>query len=196
VAPVTGANSRPTQAATFDSGSRRPLLRFKRDGRLLLAAHQPLPVAGWRRFNLPKRSRPVASELPAANLRVEVPDAWVRAIWAQTARGVALGVVEETSLAMLLVGSAPLPCTRQHAGGPPASPALLAETPVTCSPLFVWGRIKTAAWPTRSLAVPKHPDREFNPLFLCGWCGPGKTHLMLRRSDPLQVEIDPDARVF
>ncbi len=150
-------------------------------------------ASSWLRKNYLVKIEAVAAELAGHAVRVEV------------------AIAEEQSPAPG-GGSGPLPAG-EIADLPPRSPAESGDAQrrqesgngrpprvvLNLNPRYVFNRFVVGANSrmahAAALAVAEAPGREFNPLFICGGVGLGKTHLM-QAIGHYRQEIDPEARVF
>ena len=146
-------------------------------------------------------SRPESWEEDCLTIRPPNPFArnWLQKYYLQTIREAAIEILGREIEVRLAAANG------DESLGPPDREAI-ASSPVPSVPKppelnqrylfsrFVVGSNNRMAH-AAALAVAEYPGREFNPLFLCGGVGLGKTHLM-QAIGHYRIEMDAGARVF
>ncbi|MFM7087075.1 MAG: chromosomal replication initiator protein DnaA [Cyanobium sp.] len=187
---LQGSLSKPT----FETWIRPARCGGYENGRLVVYAPNSF-ARGWLLKNYLSQIEAVASDLAGRAVHVEV-------------------AVEHDPGAAIADPPAPPsgagPLQPAATGAAPASPAAVvgagrsagSSTPraiITLNPRYVFSRFvvgpNSRMAHAAALAVAEAPGREFNPLFLCGGVGLGKTHLM-QAIGHYRLEIDPQAKVF
>ena len=164
---------------TFETWIRPARCADFRNGVLHLEAPNSF-ACGWLRKNYLTTIAAVASELAGHGVAVEVSTAQAAAEPGPDGLPEALGGEggPVAAGARAMAGAA--------SGGPVLATAASGETPRRpapgLNPRYVFNRFvvgpNSRMAHAASLAVAEAPGREFNPLFLCGGVGLGKTHLM------------------
>ena len=160
------------------------------DGKLRLEAPTAF-ACGWLRKHYLTQIQALGTELSGKPVAIEVVSAPEQPQASQAAWG------NQSPLPIASEGESRSPArddARTAKGAPPVERPPAGLNPRYRFSRFVVGpnsRMAHAA----ALAVAESPGREFNPLFICGGVGLGKTHLM-QAIGHYRHEIDPLARVF
>jgi len=167
---------------TFETWIRPARCLSADDGALRLQAPNSFACSWLRKHYLAKIEQ-VAAEIAGEPVHVE--------IGVDPGEGAEGAAPLPLPAAIAAEGLAPVPA--------PARPGQGTRLIANLNPRYVFNRFvvgpNSRMAHAAALAVAEAPGREFNPLFICGGVGLGKTHLM-QAIGHYRLEIDPAARVF